>query len=213
MGSMENFEAPKPTRRMVSKGAMWTVPTIVVATEAPAMAASACAGIVTGQPLPASAFSVVYLAVTNQTFGDAITDKSISVITGLKIDPTVQTCVGAAKLTLAKSSSTSRITLTNGTTYNTSGGSEASGTGVAGSIKGGCSGGDGTAQVCITITGLSVTSSKNTTSANPSKLSFAQDVTVEGFGKTTLFLNATSFTLSGTTWNGSSLTATPASTI
>ena len=48
---------------------LWAVPAVAASTAAPAMAASSCAGYSAGKPLPASAFTLTYLRITNETLG------------------------------------------------------------------------------------------------------------------------------------------------
>lgn len=200
------------SRRAVARGAVWAVPSVAVSAAAPAFAASPCTGIRPGQPLPASAFRANYLVVTNQTFG-GLADKSISVAAGVSVDPAVQSCLSGTGLTLSKADTDSYLALTNGNTYTVNGGTEASGSGTAGATTSGCSRGAVTSQVCITITGFGVNSSTGTSSANPSRFSFAQMITVSGHGSTLIYINASSFAQSGTYWNGSGLSITSAASI
>lgn len=195
------------SRRKLAAGAAWAAPAVVAASSVPAMAWSICGDIKSNVPLPAAAFRLNYLAVTNQTFGGAAS-KALSIIAGVSLNPAYLPCVGSAALTLANSSTNSSITLTNGNTYVVTSGNEGSGSGTTGVRNPDCSGGDNLAQACITAVSVSVLNSTGTSSYNPRTLSFAQKITVAGFGTTSVFLNASSFSLSGTTWNGSGLSIT-----
>lgn len=195
------------SRRKLAAGAAWAAPAVVASSYVPAMAWSICGDIKSNVPLPAAAFRLNYLAVTNQTFG-TISNKDLSIIAGVSLNSDYLPCVGSAALTLANSTTNSSVTMTNGKTYVATPGNEGSGSGTTGVRNSGCSGGDNLAQACITAISVTMLNSVGSDSSNPRTLSFAQKITVAGFGTTSVFLNASSFSLSGTTWNGSGLSIT-----
>ncbi|MEX5275205.1 hypothetical protein RF638_14840 [Kocuria sp. CPCC 205235] len=56
------------SRRTLAKGTVWAAPVVMVSAAAPAIAASPqCQRFVSGQPLPAAAFEVTYINITNET--------------------------------------------------------------------------------------------------------------------------------------------------
>ncbi|MCI0153930.1 hypothetical protein [Dermacoccus nishinomiyaensis] len=94
-----------------------------------------------------------------------------------------------------------------GKSYALTGGTGVAGSGTAGTQNDGCSGpASSTAQVCNTYIGISLTNSSGTSSAKAASASLSYLVTVDGYGTTTVTLNAASFIKDGTKWAGSGVT-------
>lgn len=197
------------SRRAVAAGLAWAVPSLAVAAAAPAMAASPCAGVVRGQPLPASAFQVTYIAVTNETLG-GVADKQVAVDFGLKVNCGV---TGAIRST--DGNLTSRFTLSNGTKYSGTNGGSVPANGSAGVIDTSCRSGLNGTQACGT-TGQSpydLAGSKKMSGSHVTAVSIARTITVAGYGTTVLYLNGSGFGATQSSNNlatSLSVSATPA---
>lgn len=181
------------SRRTLAKGAAWAAPVIAASTLAPAMAASPCASYKRGQPLPASAFTVTYLNVEDETLGGAAS-KQLKIVFGFKLSTVAKSC-GVVSGTISSSNpqELSRASLTNGKSYNLSNGQTIPANGTVGTIDTSCQSGLRGTEACGTsfVSAYNVDGSSYTRSYSVNKLSLYRVVTVTGFAPTSIFLNAT----------------------
>lgn len=201
------------SRRTLAKGTVWAAPVVLASAAAPAIAASPnCGRLVRGRPLPASAFEVTYINVTDETLG-GIANKQVFLDFGFKISADATACgVTSGSISSSNSGGTSRFRLSNGNTYNGTNGTSVAANGTVGRIDGTCQGGLNGTQACGT-TGLSPYALQNSTGTSTSRVagvSLYRSVTVQGYGTSVIYLNATAFPSSGSTRRGSGFSVTSA---
>lgn len=181
------------SRRTLAKGAAWAAPVIAVSTLAPAIAASPCAAYRGGQTLPASAFTVTYLYVTRESLG-GVASKQVYLNFGFKTSAEARACgVTSGSLYSNNAENKSRVSLTNGKSYNLSNGGNVPANGSAGTVDTFCDAGLNGTEACGT-TGLSrynVDGSAGTSSYSVNRISLYRRVTLDGFSPTIIYLNAT----------------------
>lgn len=172
-----------------------------------------CQRFVRGQPLPAAAFEVTYINVTSEVQGGVL-NRLVYLDFGFKISADAAACgVTSGSIGSNNSGGTSRFRLSNGNTYNGTNGSRVPANGTVGRTDGTCQSGLNGTQVCGT-TGLSpydLAGSTRTSSTHVTGVSLYRSVTVQGYGTSVIYLNATTFPSSGSPKRGSgfSVTSTP----
>ena len=202
------------SRRTLAKGTVWAAPIILASAAAPAIAASPnCGRFQRGRPLPASAFTVTYIHITGEIQGNRL-DKLVYLDFGFKISADAAACgVTSGTITSTNTGGTSRFRLTNGRTYSATSTGSIPANGDVGDTDGSCQGGlDGT-QACG-FTGVLPYNLADSTSTNDyvvASASIYRSVTVQGYGTSVIYLNATAFPSSGSRRRGSnfSVTSTP----
>ena len=126
------------SRRSVATGLAWAVPAVAASTAAPAMAASSCAGYTAGKPLPASAFTLTYLRITNETLG-RLSNKQVALDFDFRLSDEAAACgVRTGSVSSTSNGGTSRIALNNGKTYNATNGLAVPANGSVGRTDGTC---------------------------------------------------------------------------
>lgn len=175
------------------------------------MAASPCGVYKSGQALPASAFTVTYLRVTNETLGNAISSKQVALDFGFRISDEAKSCgVTNESISSSNSGGISRAYLTNGTTYTMTNGGSVPANGSAGTVDTSCQGGLGGTQACGTsgLSAYSVNDSQNTRNYSVSQVSVYRSITVSGYGTSIVYFNASIPTSGSFPHWGTSLSAT-----
>lgn len=181
------------SRRTLAKGAAWATPVIAVSTLAPAMAASPCAVYKSGQPLPASAFTVTYLNVENETLG-GLTSKQLKLVFGFKISAEAKSCgVTSGSIYSSNPVELSRVSMTNGKSYNLSNGQRIPANGTVGRVDTSCQSGVNNTEACGTsfVSAYNADGSSGTSGDSVNRVSLFREVNVSGFAPTRVFLNAT----------------------
>lgn len=202
------------SRRTLAKGTVWAAPVVMVSAAAPAIAASPnCGRFIKGRPLPASAFEVTYINVTDETLG-GIANKQVFLDFGFKISADAAACgVTSGSISSSNSGGTSRFRLSNGNTYNGTNGTAVAANGTVGRTDGTCQGGLNGTQACGTTfaSPYRVVDSTGTSRTHVAGVSLYRSVTVQGHGTSVIYLNATTFPSSGSPKRGSnfSVTSTP----
>lgn len=183
-----------PTRRSVAKGAAWSIPAVAVASAAPAVAASPCSEIKKGQPLPASAFEATYIADTNETLG-GLANKQVALDFGFRVSAAAVTCGVSGTFTSSNAGLTSRFQLSNNTSYNGTNGGSVPANGTAGATDTSCRSGLNGTQACGTsgVSAYAVVGSTGTSSSHVTGVSLVRQVTVPGYGTSTIYLNGSAF--------------------
>lgn len=199
-------------RRALAKGVAWSIPSISVAAPAPAVAASPCADIVKGQPLPATAFTATYVQDANETLGGSLASKQLQLDFGFRVTAAAALCgASGAAITSSNNSGTSYARLSNGKTYTVTNGGNVTANGSVGATDTSCQNvADGT-QACGSsgVSSYSVNYSSGTSGYYVTDVSIYRSVEVAGFGTTILYLNGSGFTGVGSSATALSATATP----
>lgn len=181
------------TRRELAKGTAWAAPVILATAAAPAMAASPCSAYRPGQPLPPSAFTITYLYLTNERFGD-LASKQVYLHFGFKVSNEARSCgVAAGGISSYNNGGLSRATLTNGVSYNMSNGGSVPANGSVGVVDTNCDKGANATEACGT-TGLSaynVDGSAGTSAYAVRHVSIYRRIDIANYGPTVVYLNAT----------------------
>lgn len=202
------------SRRTLAKGTVWAAPVVMVSAAAPAIAASPqCQRFVSGQPLPAAAFEVTYINITNETLGDLVSNKRVYLDFGFKISADAAACgVTSGSINSGNGGGTSRFRLSNGNTYDVTNGTAVAANGTVGRTDGTCQGGLNGTQACGTTfaSPYNVLDSKSTSSSRVTAVSLYRTVTVQGYGTSVIYLNATAFPSSGSARRGSGFSVTSA---
>ena len=201
------------SRRTLAKGTVWAAPVVLASAAAPAIAASPnCGRFVSGQPLPADAFEVTYINVTSETLG-GIANKQVFLDFGFKISADAAACgVTSGSISSSNSGGTSRFRLSNGNTYNGTNGTAVPADGTVGRTDGTCQGGLNGTQACGTTfaSPYRVVDSTGTSNTHVTGVSLYRSVTVQGYGTSVIYLNATTFPSSGSPKRGSNFSVTSA---
>lgn len=181
------------SRRSVATGLAWAVPAVAASTAAPAMAASSCAGYTAGKPLPASAFTLTYLRITNETLG-RLSNKQVALDFDFRLSDEAAACgVRTGSVSSTNNGGTSRIALNNGKTYNATNGLAVPANGSVGRTDGTCRLGLDRTEACGTTgqSPYSVAGSTGASSTAVTAISLYRSITVSGYGTTVVYLNAT----------------------
>ncbi|WP_147406065.1 hypothetical protein [Kocuria tytonis] len=181
------------TRRELAKGTMWATPVILATAAAPAMAASPCAAYRPNQPLPPSAFTVTYLNVENETLG-GLASKQLKLVFGFKISAEAKACgVTSGNIYSSNPVELSRVSMTNGKSYNLSNGQRIPANGTVGTVDTSCQSGLNGTEACGTsfVSAYNVGGSSGTSGDSVNRVSLFREVDVSGFPPTRIFLNAT----------------------
>lgn len=201
------------TRRELAKGTAWAAPVILATAAAPAMAASPCAAYRAGQPLPASAFTVTYLADTAETLG-RLASKAVAMEFGFRLSDEARACgVNSGSIQSTNSGGTSYFRLSNNLVYSATNSASVPANGTVGVVDSSCRSGVNRTSACGT-TGVSpygLSSATSTSSYHVTGVSLYRSITVSGYGTSIVYLNASSFTSAPTEWVGSgfSTSSTP----
>ncbi|MGW9804220.1 hypothetical protein ACUW6W_002336 [Micrococcus sp. 093350064-1] len=181
------------SRRSVATGLAWAVPAVAASTAAPAMAASSCAGYTAGKPLPASAFTLTYLRITNETLG-RLSNKQVALDFDFRLSDEAAACgVRTGSVSSTSNGGTSRIALNNGKTYNATNGLAVPANGSVGRTDGTCRLGLDRTEACGTTgqSPYSVAGSTGASSTAVTAISLYRSITVSGYGTTVVYLNTT----------------------